>query len=85
MKSLSAAAATVTLIEKISGPWLRSEIEEFIASGGKIWRSGGNKLAAVKLPTQRFLYRALGQEHTEAFTTTVVPIRGPEMKAFSFA
>lgn len=82
----TATAATVTLIEKKSGPWLRPEIDKFVACGGKIWRSGGNKIAAVKLPELYFLYRALGQENAEVFTSKVVPIRGPEMKVlFSFA
>ncbi len=83
LRNSSAANTTVTLIEKISGPWLRSEVEKFVACGGKIWRSGGNKIVATQLPELRFLYRALKQEDNNDFTSKAVAIRGPEMEAFS--
>lgn len=79
-----AAVATVTLIEKKSGPWMPAEVQKFLACGGKIWRSGGDKIAAVKLPEAHFLYRALEQADNTSFTTKVVPIKGAEMKALSF-
>lgn len=83
--SATTATATVTLIEKVSGPWLRSEIDMFVACGGKIWRSAGNKIAAVKLPEAHFLYRALAQNDNDDFTYKSVVIRGPEIKALSYA